>query len=260
MSQSSDPSWVLDPDDPRAPPQEIWDRMSPEQRSRLLDELPSEFEPSEASPPEGDYHAEPVYGSREVLRGHFRRMRRRIYIGTDLPTYYPGERVFAPDVLAVLDVEDHPRNYWMVSEEGKGLDFVMEVHWRGRPRKDFETNVARYASLGIREYFVFDVRRLRIRAMRLADEAPRAYRPVMPQGGLYASEVLGLQLGIDGGKLRYYLDTAPLPYAEELIERLNAVSDELAARAEQEAARAEQAEARLQEALAEIERLKRRDR
>jgi DNA-binding FadR family transcriptional regulator len=67
MSQSSIPIWLIDPDDPRAPPQELWDRMTTEQRQRVVDELPCEFEPSEAAPPEGDFHTEPVYSAREVL-------------------------------------------------------------------------------------------------------------------------------------------------------------------------------------------------
>jgi hypothetical protein len=37
-------SWVIDPADPRAPPQEIWDRMSPEERQQVLDALPGKSE------------------------------------------------------------------------------------------------------------------------------------------------------------------------------------------------------------------------
>ncbi|WP_426755543.1 hypothetical protein [Myxococcus sp. Y35] len=33
----------VDPDDPRAPPQEIWDALSPEERQRICDSLPSKF-------------------------------------------------------------------------------------------------------------------------------------------------------------------------------------------------------------------------
>ncbi|WP_437970098.1 hypothetical protein WMF04_12705 [Sorangium sp. So ce260] len=61
-------SWVIDPDDPRAPPQELWDRMTPEERQRVLDTLPSEFEISEACPPEGDFHFNPKVGLDEERR------------------------------------------------------------------------------------------------------------------------------------------------------------------------------------------------
>ncbi|WP_437899553.1 hypothetical protein [Sorangium sp. So ce124] len=46
--QRAPTSWVIDPDDPRAPPQELWDRMTPEERQRVLDTLPSKFEISKA--------------------------------------------------------------------------------------------------------------------------------------------------------------------------------------------------------------------
>ncbi|MDC0685033.1 hypothetical protein [Sorangium atrum] len=46
--QRAPTSWVIDPDDPRAPPQELWDRMAPEERQRVLDTLPSKFDISEA--------------------------------------------------------------------------------------------------------------------------------------------------------------------------------------------------------------------
>ena len=55
----------------------------------------------------------------------------------------------APDLLAVRDVETHPRQKWVVSHEGKGLEWVMEVHVGGDRKKDAEYNVERYARLGI---------------------------------------------------------------------------------------------------------------
>jgi hypothetical protein len=34
------PLWRLDPDDPRAPSREVWERMSEAERQRVVDELP----------------------------------------------------------------------------------------------------------------------------------------------------------------------------------------------------------------------------
>jgi len=271
MSTLEVPGWRIDPADPRAPSQEVWDALTPEQRRQVLDTLPSEIEPTEASPPEGDYHAEPVNHARDVLRGFFRRQHRRIYVGADLPVYYPGERMFAPDVMAVLDVDDYPRDHWTVSTEGKGLDLAIEVHWRGRARKDLEERVLRYASLGIREYFVFDLRRLLLHGHRLPAVGAESYERVLPQAGRFDSEVLGLGIAIEGIRLRFYVDNAPLPFADELVERLQSAmdgaleradaeaqrADAQAQRADTEASRAKTAEQRLAEALAEIERLRR---
>src|SRR5262245_36984624 len=41
---------------------------------------------------------------------------------------------------------------WVVAEEGKGLDFVLEVLHKGDRNKDLVENVERYAQLGIPEY------------------------------------------------------------------------------------------------------------
>jgi hypothetical protein len=49
----------------------------------------------------------------------------------------------------VLDVEPHERDRWTVSQEQRGLDFVLEIHVKASATKDFEDNVVRYARLGI---------------------------------------------------------------------------------------------------------------
>src|SRR5687767_5614690 len=103
-------AWLVDPDDPRAPPQEVWDRLTEAERQRVVDSLPSEFEPRESQPPEGDLHTEAVYGARTALRRFFGKTGRSIYVGTSLPVYYPELTMFSPDVMAVLDVPTHDRS------------------------------------------------------------------------------------------------------------------------------------------------------
>jgi Uma2 family endonuclease len=256
------PAWTVDPDDPRAPPQEVWDQMSEEQRRQVIDSLPSEFEPTEAAPPEGDEHTEQVFGARTALRRHFQRAGRGVYIGTNLPVYYPGEAMFSPDVIAVLDVDPHPRPSWIVSQEKRGLDLALEVIVLGHRRKDLERNVRRYAELGISEYFVFDRPRLRLFGYRLPTTAG-SYEPVLAQHGKYRSDVLGLELAIDGERLRFFVGDAPLPVADELIEKLEQWVDGLESRlaeaerrAEEEARRANAAEARLRQLEEELARLR----
>ena len=266
----------VNPDDPRAPPQDIWEQLSPEERARVVDSLPSEFPASEATPPEGDPHYEAKSRTREVLGSFFSRIGRKVYLACELPVYYPGEPMFAPDVIAVVDVEPHSRMRWMVSTEGKGVDLALEVHVAGERRKDLERNVERYARLGIREYFVFDRGRLRLSGWRL-EEGRRVYRPILPQHGLYPSEVLGLDLQVDDERLRFYMGGAALPEAPEMIARLEHMVERVeASRAEleqqlveearlraeearlraEETQRREDAERRLAEALAELERLR----
>jgi anion-transporting ArsA/GET3 family ATPase len=44
----------INPDDPRAPPQEVWDRMTAEEREALLASLPSELPVTKEAAPEAD--------------------------------------------------------------------------------------------------------------------------------------------------------------------------------------------------------------
>lgn len=265
MAQSS---WILDPDDPRAPPADVWERMSAEERERVIQSLPSDM-PLELHPPEGDQHRKPKENARNALDEFFRRIGRKVYVSSELVTYYPGEARFCPDILAVLDVEPHDRTSWIVSQEGKGLDLVIEIHVSGSREKDFERNVARYARLGIREYFVFDRPGSRILGHRLRDGS--GYERLLPQAGRVTSEVLGLDLVVERDMLRFYSGSAPLLFMDELMGKLNGMVEELVeardaalARAEEETRRAEE-EARRAEELsqenqalrAEIERLKR---
>jgi len=263
MVQQLPEAYRCDPEDPRAPSLEQWNGMSPEERIRITAMLPAAV-PLELQPPEGDPHWNAKVKARSTLDEFFKRIGRKFYVSSELAVYYPGERRFAPDVLAVLDVGAHDRDKWVVATEGKGLDLFIEVHYGGDKLKDYELNVERYARLGIREYFIFDRRRLGLRGHRLPppDEArtvKRAgYRPIVPQGGIYPSEVLGLDLMLDGSRLRFLYGMAPVPEAEELVTKLQSMVDVLLVRVEDAerlaSAEAERASAEAERASAEAER------
>jgi Uma2 family endonuclease len=231
---------------PMAPSQEEWDALTDEERAAVVAALPGEVTDAEMAPPEGDRHFRAKTRTLDALRGFFGRQKRRIYLAAELPTYYPAERRFAPDLLAVLDVEDRERDSWIVSAEGRGLDWVLEVHVGGDRKKDAERNVERYARLGIPEYFLYDRARERLFAYRLAPGA-RTYTPIVPQRGLYASHVLGLDVQVESDRLRFYAGTALLLESEELIVRLEAMLDDVQRRAEDEARRREEETRRREE-------------
>jgi Uma2 family endonuclease len=241
------PAYVVDPADPRAPSQAEWDAMSAAERDAIVGALPPSPEPLRAIPPEGDRHRTAKTKATDALDRYFARAGRRVYVSSELATYYPAEPVFAPDVLAVDDVDPHPRSSWVVSREGKGLDFVLEVHDRGREAKDAADNVERYARLGVSEYFLFDLARSRLLGYRLAEPGARVYSRLVPQHGVLPSRVLGLGLALEGERVRFYVGDAPLPDAEELIVRLDAMlrheTERLLAEAEERAAAAEEARA-----------------
>jgi len=218
--------------------------MSDEERARVVDALPSEIE--SAYPPEGDAHRKAKDGPLGALDAYFRRIGRRVYLSSNLPVYYPGERLFAPDLIAVLDVEPHERDRWVTSHERRGLDLALEVLYRGDDRKDLQRNVERFARLGIAEYFIYDRKRGRLQGYVL-EEGDTLYSRIVPQQGRWPSRVLGLEVTLEGDRLRLYSGTAAVPDLEELAtrgERLlgDAIArvEEAEKRAEQEAQRAEQ--------------------
>ncbi len=231
---------------PRAPSQEEWDRMSLEERARVAEALPNEVTYEEMAPPEGDLHQEAKYSALEMLRGYFGNQAREVYVGSELPVYYPAERRFAPDLLVVFDVEAHKRGKWLVSQEGKGLDWVMEVHVGGDRKKDAVFNVRRYARLGIPEYFIYDRARERLEGYRLESPEAREYTRLEPRHGRFTSRVLGLELELVDDKLRFWAGTTLLLESAEIVARMKARADE-EARLRQEAEQRAEAEARLRE-------------
>jgi len=248
-------AWKVDPLDPRAPSVDVWARMSFDERTRVCDSLPSEIE--RATPPEGDRHRVPKTRAMEALGEFFRRIGRRVYLSSELPVYYPNERVFGPDLIAVLDVEPHERDRWVVSLEGKGVDLAFEVTLAGDAKKDLEENVVRYARLGIPEYFVLDARTTRLLGYRL-EAGASAYQPIVPQGGRWPSKVLGLDLSLEGGRVRFFHGSAPLLEASELITRLERMMEELASKKDEAERMKDEAERMKDEAERRAERLAQR--
>lgn len=244
MTQHFPGRYRIDPADPRAPSMEEWERMTPAQRADVVAMLPGE-EKLELWPPEGDEHRKAKTKATDTLDAFFKRIGRKIYVSSELGVFYPNEPRFAPDILALLDVELHSRTKWVVANEGKGLDLVIEVHHLGSAEKDYEENVRRYARLGIHEYFLFDRGKLSLRGFRLPRGRAGAYKPILPQQGRYASEVLGLELAVEGEKLRFLYGQAAILEADELIAKLGTMLDEVIAHQQDAEARAAELEQKL---------------
>lgn len=239
--------------------------MSGAERAAAVAALPAAMTDAEMSPPEGDAHYDAKNDARETLREWFRRLGKSVYVAAELTTYYPAEPRFAPDVWVVRDVPVRERMKWVVSAEGKGLDWVLEVHVGGDRKKDAELNVTRYARLGIPEYFVYDRARQRLAGYRLPSRGARAYAPIVPQLGRYASEVLELDLVVEEERLRFYRASAELLTPRDLAAKLGAMVEEISAerdaeaeRARAEAERARSAEEELARLRAELDELRRR--
>ena len=240
---------------PRAPSTQAWEAMSQAERETWIARLgPLPFE---AMPPVGDPHIEVERAAEDSVAFRIREAGLKAYVGRGLAVYYPDESAFAPDLFVVLDVAPHQRASWFVSAEGgRGLDFVLEVHFRGDRQKDMDFNRERYAKLGIPEYFVFDVGRQALKGWSLESGTGR-YAPIVPQAGRWTSRMLGLDLVVRDRMLRFLSDGALIPLTRELMAALEEALAAALARAEEEAdlraAAEEAARAAEARALAELE-------
>ena len=159
----------------------------------------------------------------------------------------PANRI-APDVFVVLGASDHKRDTYKVWEEPGGMpDFVLEIVSPSTWRADLGEKRDRYASLGVGEYWLHGPhgRYLQpaLAGFRLVDGS---YVPLpsqeQPRGLSTRSDVLGLDLVLDGEDLRFF---------DPVGERLLPTYRESVARSEEFAARHEADQMR----IAELERL-----
>ena len=68
---------------------------------------------------------------------------------------------------------------------------------------------------------MYDRLHQKLHGYHLTDERTRRYQRIVPQLGRYASAVLGLDLAIQEGTLRFFHGMAELPGTGDLIGRLN---------------------------------------
>jgi Uma2 family endonuclease len=237
---------------PVTPTEERWRAMTQAERERFLVGVNEALSDPAIVMSEGRPHKKAKSRAIDMLGRHFRAMGKPVYLAEEMSVLYPGVPGFVPDVMAVLGVEepeDDQRMAWVVADEGRGLDWVLEVLWAGDRKKDLQDNVERYASLGIPEYFVYDQRQQRILGYRLPTTGTKRYQPVLAQAGLYRSNVLGLDLAIVDRSLRFFQGAAELYGTEHLIRRLEGMVSNLEERAEQTARDAEKSRAGVREAI-----------
>jgi Uma2 family endonuclease len=242
---------------PVGPSVERWQAMSAIERERFFADVFAAFDVPAQAMTEGRPHRRAKSAALDALTLHFRSTGRTIYMADELAVVYPGEPVFCPDLLAVLDVpqpdpDEDERMAWVVADEGKGPDLLLEVLHQGNREKDLVNNVQDYARLGVHEYFVYDRLRFRLHGYRLARPGA-GYQELRPRLGRLSSEVLGLDLALVGRRLRFFSGMAELPNSEEFIERLSKMMDGIEARAQQAEAQAQQAEAQAQQAEAQAQ-------
>ena len=154
---------------------------------------------------ETDLHAGcMVYVSCALRRWFERRGQEDVYVGSNNFLYYERgnpRAVVAPDVYVVVGAPANLRDTYLLWNEPKGPDFVLEVTSASTRRADEGRKRGVYAALGVSEYFLYDPRaeylNPPLRGFRLHNGE---YRPLpaltMLPGRNVAvhSEALGLEL------------------------------------------------------------------
>ena len=158
---------------------------------------------------ETQIHGECMMYVTYALRRYFRkRGRDDVYIGMNNFLYYEQgnpRAVVAPDVYVVVGAPaSPPRDTYMLWNEPKAPDFVLEVTSKSTRRDDERRKRGVYAALGVREYFLYDPRveylAPPLQGWRLHEGEYRAVPTVTMlsnRGVAVASEVLGLELRDD---------------------------------------------------------------
>ncbi|MGQ9626620.1 MAG: Uma2 family endonuclease [Anaerolineae bacterium] len=223
---------------------------------------PVEYPESDGKPmAETDVHIKQIIDLRVSLENHFRDDP-QVYVAGNLLLYYAegdSSQVVSPDVFVVFGVPKGERRTYKVWEEGKGPDVVFEITSRSTWREDLGDKKILYAVLGVQEYFLFDpleeYLRPPLRGYRLAGEEYRQMPGDFTSSGerRLRSEVLGLELRVEEGRLRLY----DLVTGQKLLTpaEMEEARQKAEARAAEEARARQKAEARAAEAEARLSRL-----
>ena len=215
----------------------------------------------------------PMESQRHVLQMHLlinplsqwlKTQKREAFVGGNMFVYFSPNQVRnedyrGPDVFVVLDVPRGERKSWVVWEEEKAPDVVIELLSQSTAKKDKEEKKLIYQNrLRATEYFWYDPFEPEDLAGHRLEGG--VYKTLVPDvQGRLSSEILGLVLvrwqGIYGDEqepitwLRWATSEGELlPTADELAEQERV-------RAEQERVRAEQAVQELEQEKQRAERL-----
>ena len=153
---------------------------------------------------ETDIHATCMMYVTYALRRLFEvRRQENVYVASNNFLYYEQgnpRAVVAPDVYVVLGVPAHLRDTYLLWNEPKGPDFVLEVTSASTRRDDARRKREVYAALGVSEYFLYDPRAEYLtpplQGWRLVEGEYRRLPAVTELAGrsmAVTSEVLGLE-------------------------------------------------------------------
>ncbi len=147
--------------------------------------------------------------------------------GNLLVFYKPGNRRrhLSPDDFVVKGVEKRRRPNYLIWEEGKGPEIVIELTSQSTREEDIEDKYELYQdTLRVPEYFLFDPFGDYLQPALQGHRLRRgSYEPINPVEGRLPSKVLGLQLEGSGRELRLYNPATKqwLPTPQEAVANAN---------------------------------------
>ena len=178
----------------------------------------------------------------------------------------PRNRI-APDVLVAFGVGTHSRSSYLVWEEGKPPDWVLEVASPSTASKDLDFKRRAYAAMGVPEYWLFDPKgdvfpagQPRLQGLALSGGGYARLAPRRVDGvAMIRSGVLGLDLRAEGEFIRMRdpatrEDILHQRELKALAERETARRKDAETHAEREAEHAQREAARRKDAEARAER------
>ena len=204
-----------------------------------------------------DSHRKEMMRTLNTFDAHFQ-TKQDVYVSGDIFMYYvkgePGA-VISPDVLISFGLDKKKRPTYKVWEEGKVPEFVMEFSSEKTYDNDLTIKKDTYASLGIADYFLFDIQHLYLPVSLMGFSlVDGRYVPISEDsvsGGLHAAS-LNLDFHVREDGLGIY-DPVTGQWLQTLAEREAARADREADRADREAARADREAAARQEEAARAE-------
>jgi Uma2 family endonuclease len=168
-----------------------------------------EYPTSDGKPmAETEIHRDDMIDLIQTLQDHYAETTMVCVSGNMLMYYEEGNRRkhISPDVFVALDVPKKERKYYLIWEEGKAPDAVIEITSKTTKREDQGKKRDLYRDvLRVREYFLFDPTqdylKPPLQGFRLEGDE---YIRIEPVDGRLPSDVLGLHLERDGKELRLY--------------------------------------------------------
>ena len=208
--------------------------MATSSRARAIDYPTSDGKPMA----ETDLHRRLMMDLIETLDAHFR-ADPDVYVSGDLLLFYEEgdkRRHVAPDVFVVLGVPKRTRDHYLIWEEGRVPDFVVEVTSKSTRGEDEGKKRRLYQDiLGVPEYFQFDPTEDYLAPPFQGHRLVQGfYEPIVAIDGRLPSVTLGLLLERDGTQLRLIDPTTGrrLPTPGEQVTEARAEAAEAIARAD----------------------------